>query len=158
MNQEGVCNLDQELRLLHASLHTAGHLISNVIERSYPQWVAVKGHHFPEQCYVEFADQSWAVENISLMWVNQEIEKMIALDLALHKDQIIGDKLQELCPNLPFSLPKEQTVRIVRIGDFPFSPCGGTHLNSLKELQGLKITKHKIKKNILKIYYDINVD
>lgn len=158
IGEEGACLLDQELRLLHARLHTAGHFISNVIERSYPQWVAVKGHHFPEQCYVEFADQSWAVENISLMWVNQEIEKMITQDFAIHKDQMTGDKLQELCPNLPFRVPQEQTLRVIRIGDLPFSPCGGTHVKSLNELKGLKITKHKIKKNTLKIYYDIHAE
>jgi alanyl-tRNA synthetase len=158
IEQEGMCILDQGLRLLNARLHTAGHLISNVIEASYPQWVAQKGHHFPEQCYVEFVDQSWAGENISLVWVHKEIEKAIAMDLVIQKDQMTGDKFQEWCPNLPYSVPKEQSLRVVRIGDFPFSPCGGTHVRSLKELNGLKITKHKIKKNILKIYYDINVD
>src|ERR1700722_366817 len=52
--QTGTCIVDQDLRLLHARLHTSGHLISNIIESHYPQWQAVKGHHFPDQCYVEF--------------------------------------------------------------------------------------------------------
>lgn len=153
--QEGLCTLDQERRLLNAKLHTSGHLISNIIERSYPQWVAVKGHHFPNECYVELVDKSWGLENISVDAANEEIEKAIALDLVLHKDQITGDKLQELCPNLPYSLPKGQNIRVVRLGDFPFQPCGGTHVKSLNELNGLRIAKHKVKKNSMKIYYDI---
>lgn len=39
--------IDHEKRLLHAKLHTSGHLISNIIERKHPDYKAVKGHHFP---------------------------------------------------------------------------------------------------------------
>lgn len=155
MGQEGTCILDQERRLLHARLHTAGHLISNVIEALYPQWIAVKGHHFPKECYVEFSDKDWEISNVSIEAINQEMEKLIEQDLTISRDQVTGDKLQKLCPNLPYSAPKDQPIRVVRIGEFPFSPCGGTHVKGLKELRGLQITNHKIKKNTMKIYYDI---
>lgn len=117
--------------------------------------MAVKGHHFPNQCYVEFAEKNDGSEHISLELVHQEIEKHIEQDLLINKDQITGDKLYELCPHITYRLPKDQPIRVIRIGEFPFSPCGGTHVNSLKELKGLKITNHKIKKSNLKIYYEI---
>src|SRR5262245_12970008 len=54
VENEVKCIINQELRLLHAKLHTAGHFIRGIVESNYPDWRAVKGHHFPEQCYVEF--------------------------------------------------------------------------------------------------------
>jgi len=155
VGQTGTCMVDQDLRLLHARLHTSGHLISNIIESQYPHWQASKGHHFPDQCYVEFTAKNGSVENISLEWINKEIEQHIAKDCLTTIDQITGDKVQELCPTLTYTIPKDQPIRVIRIGDFPFSPCGGTHVKSLSELKGLNLIKYKIKKNTMKVYYDI---
>lgn len=153
VRQTGVCTLDQDLRLLHAKLHTSGHLISNVVESHYPHWRAIKGHHFPGESYVEFTAKNGSVENIALEWLNKEIAQHIEKDDPISMDQISGDKIQELS----YSIPKDQPLRVIRIGEFPFSPCGGTHVKSLLELAGLKITKYKIKKNTMKIYYEIDI-
>lgn len=134
------CTLDQEKRLTHARLHTAGHLISHIIESLAPHWNSVKGHHFPNECYVEFTSQNGNLEPFSEKLLTQEIEKYIELDCSITTNQVVGDKV---------------IVRSVRIGDFPFSPCGGTHVKSLKELKGLKITRIKIKNNTMKISYGI---
>lgn len=155
VGQEAKCSLDQDKRLSHARLHTAGHLISNIIEDLTPHWSAVKGHHFPNECYVEFASQNGNLEILSEEKLSQEIEKCIKMDCLITRDQVVGDKVKELCPNLKFNVPQDQIIRIVRIGDFPFSPCGGTHVKSLKELNGLKIARIKIKNKTMKINYGI---
>lgn len=155
VGQSGICLVDQETRLLHARLHTSGHLISNIIETLYPHWLAVKGHHFPKECYVEFTSKTAHPDDISIELVNKESEQFIENDWLISMDHVSGDKLKELCPNITYSIPSDQPIRLVRIGDFPFSPCGGTHVKSLKELTGLEITKSKIKKNVIKIYYHI---
>ncbi len=155
MGQTGTCFLDQEARLLHARLHTSGHLISNVIESLFPQWGAVKGHHFPDECYVEFHTKRNSLEDIPIESINKEIEQYIEKDWLISMDQVSGEKLQVLCPNITYSVPSDQPIRLIRIGDFPFSPCGGTHVKSLKELKGLEITRSKVKKNVMKIYYHI---
>lgn len=149
------CEIDLEKKLLQARLHTSGHLISNVIERLYPLWQAIKGHHFPEQCYVELSANTLSPIIISIESVQQELESFIEKDHIIFQKQIAGSQLEEICPNLPYALPVDQQVRLIRIGELPFSPCGGTHLNSLKELEGLEITKHRVKGKSMKIYYSI---
>ncbi len=153
--QEASCLVNKETRLFHARLHTAGHLISNIVESLYPDWHAVKGHHFPDQCYVEFMSNTASLNDIPIEGVNKEIAAFIEKDYATHVDQVSGGKLQELYPNLTYTIPSDQPIRVVRIGDFPFSPCGGTHVKSLKELNGLEITRCKIKKGVMKINYGI---
>lgn len=153
VGQTGTCLVEQKVRLLHARLHTSGHLISNIIEALYPHWLAVKGHHFPGECYVEFNSKKSSSEEISIELINKEIGQFIEKDCLISMDQVSGDKLQVLCPNITYSVPSDQPIRLIRIGDFPFSPCGGTHVKSLKEINDLEITKCKIKKNVMKIYY-----
>jgi Ser-tRNA(Ala) deacylase AlaX len=155
VGQNAKCSLNQETRLLHAKLHTAGHLLSNIIESLYPHWSAVKGHHFPDQCYVEFMSKNDSIDEIPLEFINKQIEQCIEKNCLTSVALVSGDKLKELCPNITYSIPSGQPIRIVRIGDFSFSPCGGTHVKSLKELKGMKITKYKIKKDVIKINYGI---
>jgi alanyl-tRNA synthetase len=150
-----LCSIDPEKRLKHARLHSAGHFISSVVEILYPDWQAIKGHHFPDQCYIEFSSQSNSPEDISVELIMKEIEAFIKMDCKITQKQITGDQLQELCPNLPYAVPQDKQVRIVRMGDFPFTPCGGTHIKSLKELGNLEITKYKIKAKCMKISYRI---
>jgi Ser-tRNA(Ala) deacylase AlaX len=155
VGQEVKSSLDQNIRLIHARLHTAGHLISNIIESHTPHWNSVKGHHFPNECYVEFSSQNGKSDALSVEQLTEEIAQCIEADSSINMDQVVGDKIKELCPNLKFNIPQDQVIRIVRIGDFPFSPCGGTHVKSLKELKGLKITRIKIKNRTMKINYCI---
>lgn len=156
VGQKGKCSLDQDTRLLHARLHTAGHLLSNIIEDHYPCWKSVKGHHFSGECYVEFKPKNDQSGNISLDLINQEIQKYIGENCLITIDQVPSLILQERCPGITYTTSSEQPIRIMRIGDFPFSPCGGTHVNSLKELNGLEISKYKIKGNRMKVHYQLN--
>jgi Ser-tRNA(Ala) deacylase AlaX len=155
IGQKGLCSIDSARRLYHSRLHSAGHLISNIIEKLYPGWMGVKGHHFPEQCYVEFQSQTNDNPDISIDLINEEIQKLIKEDHKLETDQVPSDTLQKICPNLPYTIPTGRQVRIIKFGDFPFSPCGGTHVKNLRELKGLEITKYKLKGVILKVSYDI---
>ena len=119
---KGQCTVDHEKRLMHARLHTSGHLISNVVEMLYPHWRAIKGHHFPEQCYVEFSSNSLSSKEMSIESVQNELASLIEQDFVIIQQQIIGSQLKEFCPDLPYSIPVDQQVRLVSIGDLPFSP------------------------------------
>ena len=146
--------INKEKRLIHTQLHTAGHLLSNVVEKMHPDWVAIKGHHFPGEAYVEFKSKQ-AIKNIELVQLEKEIKQIIETNLTLKSQFISGNELSKYCPNLPYSIPEEEQIRLIRIGDYPFQPCGGTHLLHLNELKGVQLIKVKIKQDRLKISYDL---
>lgn len=149
------CEIDGVLRLQHARLHSGGHLISNVVEKLYPGWRAIKGHHFPGQSYVKFNPTNKHIANIDIQMISQALLQAIANDNRIEIFEIRAEKLADYCPNLQYSIPNNDIIRIVGIDQFPYQPCGGTHIKSLHELQGLQIIAYKIKKNILKIKYKI---
>lgn len=151
--------IDEQKRRLYARLHTAGHLLSHAVETLYPHWKAVKGHHYQESPYVEFVSEGYSVgENaslVSLEAVNKEIERLVAKQYPIEAMIVSPEQFQVLCPRSSYfnsNLP----IRLVRIGEFPYQPCGGTHVKNVKELSGLSAIKQKIKGNTLRITYQIH--
>lgn len=144
--------IDEQKRRLYARLHSAGHLLSHAVETLYPYLKAVKGHHYPESPYVEFVSHGDSAALVSLELVNKEIERLIAKQYSIAAIIVSPEQFQQLCPGSSFcnsNLP----IRLVCIGEFPYQPCGGTHVKNIQELSGLIATMQKIKSNTLRITY-----
>lgn len=149
------CIVDRERRLLHAKLHTSGHLISNVLETLYSSYKAIKGHHFPGECYVEFAVKSGDPQNIDLERVKREITTCINQNQQVHAIFVTEEQFRAICPDPAYAISatRTQSIRLVKIGNFSYQPCGGLHVKTTSELQGLEIIKLKTKTTSTKIYY-----
>jgi alanyl-tRNA synthetase len=149
------CQVDLIKRKLHSRLHTAGHLISHVVEKMYPACKAIKGHHFPGECYVEFlAKERVAIDSESIKRkMNEVIQQRQNVDSLF----VTEAQFRELCPDLAYEVSKNrgQAIRLIKIGDFAYQPCGGTHVKETSELLGLDILKIKAKDRSLKIYYTL---
>jgi Ser-tRNA(Ala) deacylase AlaX len=127
--------VDEERRVQHSTLHTAGHLLAHVVEALYPSWRACKGHHYMDGAYVEFVCDTPSTPSIDLEQVNGAIAQAVAEDLPI------------------FVQNDNPSHRLVGIGSYPPQRCGGTHVKSLKELAALSATKQKQKGSQLKISY-----
>lgn len=149
------CIINRDLRLTHAKLHSAGHFIRGIVERLYPSWRAIKGHHFPDQCYVEFQSKNGAMTSVAIERLQEEIERLAQADCQIEVIQVTGDQATALCHDTPYITRGEHLVRLVQIGDFPYDACGGTHIKSVTELHGLAIMQAKVKQGRLKVKYDI---
>lgn len=152
VGKEAFLSVDSLRRNLHSKLHTAGHLINHAVENVYPGCRAVKGHHFPGECYVEFPVN---VPEMNLAIIQAEIDRLIQEDLSVDSDYVEGSKLSEVCPNLSYKVPANEEIRLIRIGNYDFQPCCGTHVKSLADLSGLKLTKQKQKGSTVKISYEM---
>ncbi len=146
--------INPDKRKLHSRLHTAGHLLSNMMEQHHQGCTPIKGHHFPGEAYVEFKMKKLTNE-LDLDALSQKINQVIMTNFALETLFISGNELHQYCPNLPYTIPEEEQIRLIRIGNYPFQPCGGTHVNQLNELKAVKLIKVKIKQDRLKISYDL---
>jgi Ser-tRNA(Ala) deacylase AlaX len=121
--------VDAELRLLHAALHTAGHVVDGVARGL--GWTWAGNNHFPGQARIEFtgADPSDAAERIQA-----GVDAALAADLAV-------------------SAVEEAGLRIVRVGQLHEAPCGGTHVRSLADLASVGVTGVKVKKGRIRVSY-----
>ncbi|WP_433429134.1 hypothetical protein [Nonomuraea sp. CA-141351] len=127
--------IDADLRLLHAALHTAGHLVEAA--GRVEGWTMAGSVHFPGQARIEFTPQD-ALDD----------RDKAAARLAEYVEAAVAD-------DLPVTADYDgEGRRIVRLGDAHAAPCGGTHVRSLAELAHVTIASVKTKKGRIRVSYD----
>jgi len=155
INKEVTLTISDSRRILNSKLHSAGHLISGIIEKIHSNLKAVKGFHFPDGPYVEFKGEKFEDNEKTIQEANNMIYNHIEKETPITTEFINYDDLKKRCSNIPTYIPKDKPLRIATILGFEPLPCGGTHIKSCKELLGLKISKIKNKKGNIKISYNL---
>ncbi|GAA4634554.1 alanyl-tRNA synthetase [Actinoallomurus vinaceus] len=132
--------VDADLRLLHAALHTAGHLIEAAGRAQ--GWVLAGSIHFPGQARIEFTPGETAAS-----LAGPEDREKAADRLRTRVASAIAD-------DLPVTAEQDdEGRRVVRLGDLHAAPCGGTHVRSLADLADVTITAVKMKKGRVRVSY-----
>lgn len=138
-NERVILHVDPLRRALHTRYHTAAHLIADVIQVLEPSLKALKSHSFPGEAYVEFQ----GVSGIELGDLQTEIQRQIAKNLPVYTINKSGQEAES------------PLFRTVQFGDFPPTPCGGTHVTFLAEIGNIQLKAAKVKKGITKVRYEI---
>ena len=124
--------VDAELRLLHAAMHTAGHVVDGVARAE--GWTWAGNSHFPGQARIEFTSP----DPVELSGAAERVQA--GVDAAIAAD-------------LPVTSVANAGHRVVRVGDLHEEPCGGTHVRSLADLASVTITGVKVKKGRVRVSY-----
>ena len=133
--------VDSETRLLHAALHTAGHLVGFIGERQ--GWEHSGHSHFPGQARLDFRPES-LTEDFSTPEARETVIKGLQGEL----DELIATAA-------PVSTTTDsQGVRTVSIAGVNAEPCGGTHVRDLACLKDSRILEAKVKRGALKVRYE----
>ncbi|RYR76378.1 hypothetical protein Ahy_A01g000966 isoform A [Arachis hypogaea] len=150
--------VDESRRKLNSRLHSAGHLLDVCLPR------IGLGHLEPGKAY-HFADGPW-VEYKGTVPQNEmqnkqkdlelEANNLISMGAKVHADILPYDEAAKLCGGcLPDYVPKESAPRIVRIGENPGCPCGGTHVTDISDIIQVKVSQIRSKKGLTKVSYNV---
>jgi alanyl-tRNA synthetase len=112
--------VDPVKRKLHSRLHTAGHLVAEAVNKNFPELEAYQGNHYPDNCFVRF-------KNTGNTYEKEEIKRRVEAEI---QSWIESD--------LPIFTMLSEGIRTIKITQ-GWSRCGGTHLESLKELGRVEI-------------------
>lgn len=121
--------VDADTRDLYSRMHTAGHLLAEVVKLIVPELEAIQGNHDPKNGYVRFK---------MLREINCDKEEMMRaiqteLDTWIRKD-------------LPVNVTKSPLdMRAIEFAG-QLMTCGGTHVDNLKQLGMVSVTEISINK------------
>jgi len=146
--------IDKERRIRHSKYHTAGHLIAAVVEKAHPALQAIKGHQFPGEAYIEFKGTVVDTDDF-IAQIRTRLSAQIAHKTPVEIQQLSYEDAAIIAQRLPYKLPTEQSLRVCHIAGFPPTPCGGTHVNTLEEINTLVAKKCRNKKGTIKIHYEV---
>jgi len=143
--------LDSKQRILNSRLHSAGHLLDcAVLELGITSIEPTKGYHFSNGPYVEYKGILDDPSNI-IPDLEKKVNELVDKNLAVERQRLTPyeAKLQGIWT------PEGKSARIVYFSGFPYCGCGGTHINSSKEIGEITIRKIKSKKGVTRISYSV---
>jgi misacylated tRNA(Ala) deacylase len=121
--------------------HTASHLISNILYKKAN--AKITGNQIRlDKTRMDFSMKDYSPEK--LRDFVDEANRIIDKDLPITIDYMSKDKVLEKpeLARLAIGLPEKiKEFRIVRIGDIDIQVDGGTHVNHLKEIGQIEVTK-----------------
>lgn len=150
------CLVDKERRDLHSRIHSAGHVVDLAVTELKLNWIPQKGFHFPEGPYVEYTG---SLERFDKEKLKTDIEKLCNKFIQEGREIKLlfmdKEKMASVCHFVPGYIPEGKPGRVVMFGDFGI-PCGGTHVNNLKEISQMTIRKIKPNGDIMRVAYDVS--
>lgn len=130
-------SVDAAQRAINSKYHSGGHLIAAVMEEIFLQAQACGGHHWPGEARVVFMGEGLPGVDEVLAKLPARLGEVIGSESPV---KIVGD------PELD---------RRLQLAEYEAVPCGGTHVSTTRELDGLKVNKVKFKSKRLRISYSI---
>lgn len=148
--------INMQRRLVHARLHTCGHLIDYALhDIGYTDWKPGKGYHFPDGTYVRYTPAE-AIDLSEHSGIAQNIEHALNTRIqsggAVTTTYVSRDTVADYVTHVPVYIPKDKLCRVV-IYDGSGMPCGGTHVRDVREIGLVHIRNVKKKKGDIKIVY-----
>lgn len=152
---EVTLKIDQETRDLNTRNHTAGHLLDSVIfDLGYDYLVPTKGFQFPEGSYVEYDGTVPEEEREELkLKLEEELNRRIQEGFEVIRKEVMKSELDQYTDFVPDYLPEDKPTWIVIVWGEKGLPCGGTHVQNLKDIGKITIRKLKCKKGGTKVSY-----
>lgn len=130
-----VCSLNWAWRHKHMRLHTAGHLIHDVLMPLAPNLVPIAGSH-GQKAYVEYLGSFDATQAAVL---EARVNDYVGQDLSVVTREVSFEELVQNCKFVPAGLPKTKQLRMLKIGNFDWMPDGGVQVKSTGEVGKIKI-------------------
>ncbi len=150
--------VDPNRRLKMSKYHSAGHMVDSAMSRCGYDFPPIKGQHDPENGpAVEYVGSIPPADRAPLVTrLNEEFEKIVKEELPTVICQMTKEEFADRDTKRIFDLGvfKDPEIRVVTVAGFS-CPCGGTHVESTKELSEFEVTGIKVKKNVTKIKYDL---
>ncbi|KAF2119185.1 alanyl-tRNA synthetase-like protein [Lophiotrema nucula] len=151
--------VDWGSRVLNSRLHTAGHVLGLAIRSLSRTGVLpadlkeVKASHYPGAAFVEFQGLI-AGDKKSAM--QEKVDELVRQDLDVTIHFWSEEEAKERCAVVLEGVKGgEEGVRVVEVGGLGSYPCGGTHVQRLRELGRVVVRNVKRQKGISKVSYEV---
>jgi misacylated tRNA(Ala) deacylase len=144
--QEVHGEIDWDRRYNHMRMHTAQHVISWVVLNMFEASTAGNQIH-EDYSRIDFEPADFSEKDVEKIekGVNKLIEKELEVEKKEMDRELVEKRVQEGRTNLEIIPDSIDPLRVVIIGSEDLCPCGGTHVDNLREIGKIKITDRRSK-------------
>lgn len=162
-NDEVTLKLDWDWRYKYMKIHTAGHLIHDILV-TLPEGKnlkPIKGGH-GSKAFIEYSGdiaEPLVVSKVELEKVKEKLEHEVVAAIKKNLTVVTGpgnvEELRSKGAFIPPNLPTHKPIRYIQIGDFTPMPDGGVQLKSVGEIGNVRITSLQSSNNLTKVTYQV---
>lgn len=135
--QEIEIQLDFNRRLHYMKIHSAGHLIHDVLSDLVDNLKPVKGEH-GDDAYLQYLG---SVDDLTEKELEKEVNKFVKEDLNIITKDVTYEELEKEVEVMQPGVPKNKRLRMLKIGNFGAMADGGIQVRSTKEIGKVKISE-----------------
>jgi len=152
-DDEVTLELDWQRRYKNMRVHTAGHIIHDVLMDLVEGLTPLRGSHGSDP-YLEYKSATPLDPSIREQ-LEVVVNQTIAEDRPVVTRETSLEELQKIAKFIPPNLPKDKPLRIMQIEGYSAMPDGGTQVHNLKEIGTVQITSVNINKDVTVIKYHV---
>lgn len=145
-------SIDWNSRLKYMRVHTAGHLLHDVLMTIGSNLVPVKGGH-GNKPFIEYKGEFDIVKRQEL---ENKVNEYLLKDLPVSTKEVSYKELMAECKFVPENLPKDKPLRAIKIDEFDMMPDGGVHIKSTKEIGKIWIANITVENGLTNVRYGIS--
>lgn len=151
LGQQVYLTINWDHRYRFMKVHSAGHLIHEVVMTQNSSLIPIKGDHGQDPCllYTGILDPSLKTR------LENEVNQQILNNLPIVCDYATLDELKRDARSVPPNLPLGKKLRRLKIGSYPSMADGGIQVKSTKEIGQVNITSIEVANNQTKISYQV---
>lgn len=143
--------IDCDHRYRYMKIHSAGHLLHEVLLEINPTLKPLKGYHGNE-AYLIYEGQMAASDTSK---IEELFQKRVEENLPILCDYTDLGSLAKDARSIPKNIPLHKPLRRLKIGNYPSMADGGIQVKTTKEIGGIKIIKIENQDNQSTIYYQM---
>lgn len=122
--------IDWNWRLKYMKIHSAGHLVHDVLMSMVEGLTPSKGSH-GKKAFLEYQGE---VDTGIREKLEKKVNEAVEEDLTIETKEATFEEVEKLCKFVPPNLPRDKKLRMIKIGDYDAMPDGGVHVKSTKEV------------------------
>lgn len=137
--------VDWDRRYAHMRYHTSQHLMSGIVWSIYSART-VGNQLYADRARVDFQPANFAPEDLKR--IEDECNRAIdeALSVQIYEEERVKIENEIGDRSLVDLIPKHITrLRVVKVGNRDYCPCGGTHLRNTSEIGRVRILERRSK-------------
>jgi len=149
--------IDEARRRTLRRMHTAQHVLSKIVLDRFDAQTAGNQIH-TDRSRIDFKPADFSEDEVAFL--ERRTNTIIEQDLPVEKTQMPRAQAEAQTPDgrglLDLIPDHVDPLRMVKIGDLDLCPCGGTHVDRLREVGGIRITNRTSKgANVNRIEFEL---
>ncbi len=143
--------IDWNWRYKYMQIHTAGHVLHDVLMTIVSNLKPIKGGH-GKKPFIEYEGE---LDPSLKEQIESEVNKVAQSGLEVVTKETTYEELERDCQFLPANLPRNKPLRMIKIGTYPSMPDGGVQVKNTNEIGKIWIANITVGNGTTNIRYGV---